>query len=320
MALPVEDLKTAIRQALPDLDMVIAWAAGPDSLSHTPLFITDEEDVERIKWDPRCSQSLAGYLPGLRGKKVGVVAKGCDARSIVELLQEKLIDREDVTIFGLHCRGTVDSGRVLSVLEPGRGVKGAAIRDGAATFDTDGGPRTFPLGDVLQEKCFRCTGADAEVCDHFIGEHGEPPRVDDAPASTLDRLEALGMEERLHFWEDQMSRCIRCYACRSACPLCVCQDHCAAQSRDPHWVDQTDHPREKLMFQALHALHTAGRCTECGECERACPMDLPIMTLKQALNRKIKDIFDYQAGTDPDQKPPLFQFREEEERIKERKW
>ena len=320
MALPVEELKIAIRQALPDLDMVIAWAAGSDSLSHTPLFITDEEDIERIEWDPRCSQSLAGYLTGLRGKKVGIVAKGCDARSIVELLQEKLIDREDVTIFGLHCFGSLDSRRVHSVLKPSQKVKGVSIQSGAAIFDTDGGPLTFPLGDVLQERCFRCIGADAEVCDYFIGEHGEPPQADDIPTSTLDRLEDLGMEERLHFWEDQMTRCIRCYACRSACPLCVCQDQCVAQSRDPHWVDQTDNPREKLMFQAIHALHTAGRCTECGECERACPMDLPIMTLKQALNRKIKDIFDYQAGTDPNQKPPLFQFREEEERIKERKW
>jgi ferredoxin len=320
MASPVEELKTAIRQALPDLDMVIAWTAGPDSLSHTPLFITDAADIDRIEWDSRCSQNLAGYLTSLRGKKVGIVAKGCDARSIVELLQEKLIDREDVTIFGLHCQGAVDARKVRTELKITRGVQGVTIDGGAAGFAVNGETLTAGLGQVLQEKCFRCTGADAEVCDHFIGEHGQPPQVDDVPVSTLDMLEAMGMEDRLRFWEDQMTKCIRCYACRSACPLCVCQDHCAAQSRDPHWVDQTDHPREKLMFQALHALHTAGRCTECGECERACPMDLPIMTLKQALNRQIKDIFDYQAGTDPDKTPPLFQFREEEEHIKERKW
>ena len=316
----IEALKTAIRQALPDLDMVIAWTSGPDGLSHTPLFITEEADIERLEWDPRCSQNLAGYLTGLRGKKVGIVAKGCDARSIVELLQEKLIDRSDVTIFGLHCQGAVDPKRVRTALHSRSAVTEVIIDGGEARFTSEGKAQAAPLGEVLQEKCFRCTGADAAVCDHFIGEHGEPPQVADAPETTLDILEAMNMEDRLHFWEDKMTQCIRCYACRSACPLCVCQDHCAAQSRDPHWVDQTDHPREKLMFQALHALHTAGRCTECGECERACPMDLPIMTLKQALNRQIKDIFDYQAGTDPDQVPPLFQFKEEEERIKEKKW
>jgi ferredoxin len=320
MASPIDDLKSAIREALPELDMVLAWAAGPDPLSHTPLFITDEADIERIEWDPRCSQNLAGYLPGLRGKKVGIVAKGCDARSIVELLQEKLIDREDVTIFGLHCAGAVDARAARKTLGRARGVESVSIDGAEAHITVRGEPWAMPLEKVLQGKCFTCTGADAEVCDHFIGEHGKPPRAGERPASALDELETMNMEERLHFWEDQMTRCIRCYACRSACPLCVCQDHCAAQSREPHWVDQTDHPREKLMFQAIHALHTAGRCTECGECERACPMGLPVMTLKQALNRRIQELFDYRAGSDPDQAPPLFEFREEEKNIKEKEW
>jgi hypothetical protein len=49
-------------------------------------------------------------------------------------------------------------------------------------------------------------------------------------------------------------------------------------------------------------------------------MGLPIMTMKQALNRSIQDLFDYRAGCDPDQAPPLFEFREEEKNIKERDW
>jgi ferredoxin len=322
MPTALEQLKQSIREALPELDMVIAWTRGPDDLRHTPLFVTEESEVERIDFDPRCSAGLAGYLPGLRGKKVGIVAKGCDARTIVELLQENLIDRADVTIFGLHCEGVIDP---LKVREAMGGKLSAPVEscevDGHELRMEGGGVKHMaPLADVLAEKCFRCTGADADPCDHFAGEHGAPPALEPAQPCTLDALEAMDMEQRFRFWEESMDRCIRCYACRSACPLCVCRDHCAAQSRDPHWVDQMDHPREKLMFQVIHALHTAGRCTECGECERACPMDLPVMTLKQALNRQIKDLFDYQAGTDPEATPPLFQFREEEERIEEKKW
>jgi len=320
MASRLEELKTAVRKALPDLDVVIAWAAGPNSLEHTPLFITSEAEIDLMTWDPRCSQNLAGYLPGLRGKKVGIVAKGCDARSITELLQEKLIDRGQLTIFGLHCQGAADPEKIRAVAGCGNEVESAEIADGKLTIVSRKGTCAIGLENGLLAKCFRCTGADAQPCDQFIGEHGAPPALTDAPETALDRLEAMGMEERFRFWEEQMSQCIRCYACRSACPLCVCQDHCAAQSREPHWVDQTDHPREKLMFQAMHALHTAGRCTECGECERACPVGLPIMTMKLALNRQIKTLFDYEAGIDPEKTPPLFQFRETEEHIKERKW
>jgi formate dehydrogenase subunit beta len=235
-------------------------------------------------------------------------------------LQEKLIDSEQLTIFGLHCPGAVAPEKIRAVTDCGNDVEAVEICGDAIKVISGKKTSNVSLKDGALAKCFRCTEADAQNCDQFIGEHGAPPTLTDAPAAPLDQLEAMSMEERFRFWEEQMSQCIRCYACRSACPLCVCQDHCAAQSREPHWLDQTDHPREKLMFQAMHALHTAGRCTECGECERACPVGLPIMTMKLALNRQIKTLFDYEAGRDPESTPPLFQFRETEEHIKERKW
>ena len=67
---------------------------------------------------------------------------------------------------------------------------------------------------------------------------------------------------------------------------------------------------EEKLFHIIRAYHVAGRCTDCGECSRVCPQNIPL----HLLNRKfIKDINafygDYQAGEDPDAKPPLGTYR-----------
>jgi Na+-translocating ferredoxin:NAD+ oxidoreductase RnfC subunit len=100
----------------------------------------------------------------------------------------------------------------------------------------------------------------------------------------------------------------------------VCRDHCIAETRDPHWLSQETGVQEKWMFQLIHAMHTAGRCTECGECERACPMDIPVLMLKKKLNREVLDLFDYEAGLDESATPPLFTFKVEEDHIEEKEW
>ena len=89
----------------------------------------------------------------------------------------------------------------------------------------------------------------------------------------------------------------------------------------PHWLTQADTATEKLFFQVVHATHLAGRCTECGECQRSCPMGIPILALREKLNRIIYELFSgYQAGQDPTQVPPLLAYLVEEPQIKEREW
>lgn len=315
----LDTLKDAIREALPRLDVMLAWGTGPDALHAAPLFIRTEADLDRMVLGPTCVHNLARYLTDLRGQKVGIVAKGCDSRTIVELIQENLIDRDEITVFGLSCSGVVSPAEVLRLA--GCGHADAISMDGDNVTVTCGAEtHVLRREQVLAEKCRSCAYPDALLADKFIGERSGAVDAPLTPGRTLAMLEDMDEPARFAFWEEQMSRCIRCYACRNACPLCVCRDQCAAQTRDPHWVTQEDHPREKLMFQIMHTLHTAGRCTECGECERACPMDIPILALRQKMNREINRLFDYAAGTDTTATPPLLDFREEEPTIKERSW
>ena len=320
----LDELKTRIKEALPGLECVIGWQKGFDSLHNTPLFMRSDADVDKLEWGPLNVHNPAVYLPPFRGKKVGIVVKGCDSRSVVELLQENLIDRDDVVIFGMPCEGVIDLSKVKAKLAAAGATSGkvtAVAEDGKTVSVTaDGQTVAMPLSEVRADKCARCQFPNAVLADTYVGD----PIAPTAPATPVDAdlaaLDAMSVPERMAFWRYHMERCIRCYACRNACPMCVCRDHCIAQSREPHWLTQEDTATEKLMFQVVHALHLAGRCTECGECQRACPMDIPILALKKHLNRTIHDLFNYQAGTDPQAIPPLLQFKVEEDNIKERSW
>ena len=320
----LDELKTRIKEALPGLECVIAWQKGYDPLHNTPLFIRSEADVDKLEWGPLNVHNPAVYLPSFKGKKVGVVVKGCDSRSVVELLQETLVARENVVIFSMPCAGVIDLTKVKARLAAAGTAAGAvtAVTDDGATVSVTAGGTTvaMPLAEVAADKCGRCQFPNAVLADTFVGDPAAPAAPTAAMDADLAALSAMSVPERMAFWRFQMERCIRCYACRNACPMCVCRDHCIAQSREPHWLTQDDTVTEKFMFQVVHAMHLAGRCTECGECQRACPMDIPVLLLKKHLNGTIHDLFNYQAGVDPQAIPPLLQFKVEEDNINERGW
>ncbi|MEF2144760.1 MAG: hydrogenase iron-sulfur subunit [Desulfovibrionaceae bacterium] len=319
----LNELRRRIKAALPGLDCVIGWERGFDTLHATPLFMRAPEDVDRLIWGPLSVHNLSVFLPGLKGRKVGVVAKGCDSRSVVQLLQEKLVNPDEITVFGLSCEGVIDPARLLAALDR-EGLDTDAVdevRAESANLRVQAGEQTvkLPLADIVADKCRACA-TPLPLLGEVVqsGEHSAPaPERSAQPAPGLALLESMNTEERLGFWRGQMERCLRCHACRNACPLCVCRDHCLGESRDPHWCSEENSVREKFQFQVIHALHLAGRCTECGECQRACPVDIPVLALKQWLGRSMRELFDHEAGLDPQAAPPLLTFAAEEKNIKE---
>ncbi len=317
----LDALKARIKAELPNLDVVIGWQKGFDPIHATPLFMRTPEDVDKLVWGPLNVHNPATYLTGLRGKKVGVVVKGCDSRSVVELLQEKLIDRDKVVVFNMPCSGIVDVekiGKSLEAAGTGLGyVESVEAGNGTVTVTADGTAHAFKLADIAADKCLHCRYPAAVLSDHSLGESPTAAASANAEPADLAALDSMSLPERMAFWRYHMDRCIRCHACRNACPLCVCRDHCIAQSRDPLWISQNDSVTEKLMFQIVHAVHLSGRCTECGECQRACPMDIPILALKRQMNRIIWELFEYRAGTDLQATPPLLAFQVDEKNIHE---
>lgn len=316
----IEDLKTAIKEKLADLDCVIGWQQGYDAAHSVPLFMRKPEDVDKLVWGPLNVNNAAVYLPKYKGRKIGVVVKGCDSRSVTQLIQEGLLNRDDVTIFSMPCEGTLDMARVNQKLGAYQNIDSVEYDEAGVTITADGTAHRFCMVEYAQGKCYGCTTPGAVLADVRLGvpKAVQPGSVTPPELALLD---SMSLEERFSFWKTQMERCVRCYACRNACPMCVCRDHCVAESRTPHWLTQEDTPREKLFFQTIHALHLAGRCTGCGECQRACPVGIPILALRQQIGRAVAETFDgYKAGMNPEAVPPLMGFELEEKNIKEKDW
>lgn len=115
----------------------------------------------------------------------------------------------------------------------------------------------------------------------------------------IRRLEAMTVSERWDFWNKEFDKCIKCYACRAACPMCYCH-RCTTDVNQPQWIPVASHELGNLDYHLMRAMHLAGRCVNCGECANACPMDIPLNLLTYQLIEPIKAGFGATAGMKAD--------------------
>lgn len=60
------------------------------------------------------------------------------------------------------------------------------------------------------------------------------------------------------------------------------------------------------MFHIIRAWHVAGRCTDCGECSRVCPENIPLHLLNRKFISDINEFYgEFQAGEDTTTRAPL---------------
>ena len=124
----------------------------------------------------------------------------------------------------------------------------------------------------------------------------------------VEAFEGSSPEERWGYFSKEFARCIRCYACRNACPLCYCEE-CFVDSSNPLWIGKTTNESDTAIFHLMRAFHVAGRCTECGACERACPVGVDIRKFNRKLARDVKERFGYESGVSLEQVTPLATFK-----------
>jgi ferredoxin len=240
--------------------------------------------------------------------KILAFLKPCDTYSFNQLTAEHKISRENVYVIGVGCNGMADVEKIKAAgIE---GILGISAEGDTYKVETVYGTETIAKADAMAERCLCCKSKKLMVYDELIGEDGEVV-ADCERFDMVAKLENMTADERFEFWRNELSRCIRCNACRNVCPACTCEQ--CVFDNPKSGIDQkaAADSFEENMFHIIRAFHVAGRCTDCGECSRVCPQHIPL----HLLNRKfIKDIDafygEYQAGETVGSRAPLVDYTE----------
>lgn len=283
------------------VELFIGFRAGSMPMMNEPCVIRKPEDANRLVWDSNCGINLANYLTDRKEDKIGILAKGCDSRNIVTHILENKIKREQLVIVGVPCTGMIDK-RAIAMQVEGE-ITGVVEAQDQILVQSSAGEQKFARADVLQSNCRVCIQRNPVIQDEMVAQP-VPEQTDVDPYTDVKALETKSEEEKWQFFDDLLAPCIRCYACRNACPLCYCPT-CFVDESKPQWLGKSQDPMDVRIFHFLRAYHCAGRCTDCGACERVCPVGINMRTLTKKLNKDCLELFDWQAGMSLDSRPSL---------------
>jgi formate dehydrogenase (coenzyme F420) beta subunit len=325
----VENVEKKIREEAKKLladkkvDVFVGYERGTLPLTATPVFITEPDDADKLVYDVTCVQNLAKYVHDIlsnhkeaqkrvkpedrKMKVVGVVARGCTSRSLVIQLQERQYAREDIVILGAPCNGYIDGKKMTVALSGEEALEGSVAGD-SVTVKTSAGDKKIALSDVLADNCITCRFNNPVISDIKTGDDA-PAKAFDKEYEKVDVFEKLSTDERFAYFTKEMSKCIRCYACRNACPSCYCKV-CFVEQSMPQFVGLSADQTDTQIFQLLRTFHMVGRCVDCGSCISVCPMGVDLRNFLKKLDKDAFELFESRAGAKMEDVPPLSTYKE----------
>ncbi len=273
----LDELRQLCRRLLEEgeVQVVIGYGqAKPDTPAY-PIFVMRPEDADQLVWNDRCFANLTAYLTRKEIRALGkpaVIVKGCDERALILLEKEAQVDRSEIVVIGVACEG---------------------------------------VGQPRLAKCGVCDVQMPRTADTVVGEVASRSVPAEQRYAALDEFMARPLAERMAYWQEELSRCVKCYACRQVCPLCYCE-RCIVDKNRPTAIDTSASLKGNFAWHITRAFHLAARCVGCGECMRVCPAGINLMLLNLSSARAAENNFGYRAGMDPEAEPVAGSYSEQD--------
>ena len=254
------------------IDYFVGYQANGFDDNQIPLLVSDPADIPKLVFTEKSVFNLTNYLKPdhTKRKRVGIVVKGCDSRSLNLLLTESQVKRENLFIVGVCCEGVLNE----------KGEKA--------------------------QNCVECVVPDAVVYDEIIGTPAGKKEY--IANSDLKEMETMSLVDRANYFDKVFESCIRCNACRHSCPLCYCAKCCIDQETSTLY-NGSNTASSAMHALMTWSLHLAGRCVDCRNCEKACPSHLPLHLLHKQNEKVIFDNFQqHLAGVEKDDRGAFYKY------------
>jgi len=285
------------------------------------------------------------------GKKIALVMRSCEVRAMIELVKLNQANLEDVLLIGLDCFGRFENKEFFKLKDQDFSSEAFIKAAQSGKTKTDGMEITeacqictFPVADNVDIRlCVLGTESDSfgvesitDKGEKALGEIGltgndESGKRAEAIKNIIDKRKAelkLKLDEyneksnSFKALEENMAKCINCYNCRVACPVCYCKECVFVTDTFRHegeqflgWAQKDGAlkmPTDTVFYHLTRMTHIGNFCVACGQCTSACPNDIDLTLAFKSAAIVSQKRFEYEAGRSLDEEQPLTVFHDDE--------